>query len=142
MNTIAVVPAIRGEVSYFDIVVDGKPLAQHFVGAQGGHPSELSPLGWSSASALHRAETVAQLLGQKPSPLESGRVPVLVCEECGDLACGALAVRIVLGPDRVIWSDWQYENGYEAGHPLEWPAQPGELVFETRSYEVAIRGCV
>jgi hypothetical protein len=87
-----------------------------------------------------RESVVAQLLGRVPSTLESGRVPVLVCEECGDIGCGAVAVRILHEEGCVRWTDWSYENGYEPAKPLEWPTQPGDFVFERNAYEAALRG--
>ena len=139
MNVIATVPATRGQHAFLDIHVDGKPLAQHFTGRRGAHPSDVSPLGWSSASAATRAEIVAQLLGERRSELESGRVPVLVCENCGDVGCGAIVVRILRDAGHIMWTDWFYETGYMPGRPLEWQTQPGDFVFDLRSYEAAIR---
>ena len=139
MNVIATVPAKKAEITYLEIEVDGRLLAHHFVGRLGAHPSQLSPLGWSSASSAQRADTVAQFLGEKPSELKSGRVPVLVCEECGDVACGSIAARVIREVDSIRWTDWLYENGYEPGRPLEWSTQPGDLVFSPKAYEAAIR---
>ena len=82
---------------------------------------------------------MAQFLAEKPSELKSGRVPALECEECGDVACGAFAVRVVRQADSIVWTDWLYENGYESGHPLDWSPRPGDLVFELNAYEAAIR---
>jgi hypothetical protein len=139
VNTIATVTASKGNLTYLEIEVDGKRLAHHFAGRLGAHPSQLSPLDWSSSSPAHRAITVAQFLVQKPSELKSGRVPVLVCELCGDIGCGAFAVRILRESDRIRWTDWFYENGYEFGRPLGWPTQPGDFVFNADSYEAEIR---
>ena len=139
MNVITTVPARHGERTYFEIEIDGKRLARHFVGRLGAHPSQLSPLGWSSAPAASKADTVAQFLALKPSGLDSGRVPVLVCEECGDVGCGAFAVHILREADRIRWTDWLYENGYEPGHQLEWPTHPGDFEFDLGSYEAVIR---
>ena len=139
MNAITTVPAKRAELTYLEIEVDGKLLAHHFAGRLGAHPLQLSPLGWSSGSPAQRAATVTQFLGEKPSQLKSGRVPVLVCEECGDVACGALAVRVIREADSIRWTDWLYEDGYEPGRPLDWPTQPGDLVFNLNAYEAAIR---
>jgi hypothetical protein len=139
VNLIATVSAEKGDLTYLEIEVDGKLLAHHFVGRRGAHPSQLSPLGWSSESAESRADRVAQFLTEKPSDLASGRVPVLVCEECGDVGCGAYTVRIFREADRFRWTDWSYENGYEPERPLEWPTQPGDLVFDLSLYEAAIR---
>jgi hypothetical protein len=140
LNTIALVPATHGKRTYLEIEVDGVPLAHHFASRTGAHPSHLSPLGWSSASAGVKARITEQLLAKEPSELESGRVPVLVCEECGDVGCGAYTVLILRDGDTVRWMDWAYENGREPAQPLEeWPTRPGDFLFELGSYERAIR---
>lgn len=139
MNAIRTVRATRNEVGYVEIEVDGKRLAHHFAGRLGTHPSQLSPLGWRSATAAHRAEIVALFLAEIPSKLESGRVPVLVCEECGDVGCGAFAVRVVREDDLIKWTDWAYENGYEPARELTWPTRPSNLVFDRNTYESEIR---
>jgi hypothetical protein len=136
VNTFGVVPASRGELSYFEIEVDGKPLAHHFAGRLRAHPSQISILG---GTAEYRAEVVAHYLVEKPSELESGRVPVLVCEMCGDVGCGAFAVHVNLEGGFVRWTDWAYENGYEPARELTWPKQPGDLVFDRDIYESEIR---
>jgi hypothetical protein len=115
------------------------PLAHHFAGRLGAYPSQLSPLGWSSAPADVNARITEQLLAREPSPLESGRVPVLVCEECGDVGCGAFTVRILRDGETVRWTDWAYENGREPAGPVEWPTRPGDFLFELDSYEQVIR---
>ncbi len=138
MNKIETVPAVIGRHSYLEIEVDGKLLANHFVGRQGSNPSCISPLGWVSASVDYRAELVAQFLARRPSGLASGRVPVLVCEECGEIGCGGIAVRVIRESDQIIWTDWLYEDGIEEGSSIGWPTKPGDLVFEIRAYEEAI----
>jgi len=139
VNLLRIVPASRGEITYLEIEVDGKPLVQHFAGRLGAHPSQLSPLGWRTAAAEHRAKIVAHFLTEIPSELESGRVPVLVCEMCGDVGCGAFAVRVDLEDGFVRWSDWAFENGYEPAKELTWPTQPGDLFFDREIYESEIR---
>jgi hypothetical protein len=139
VNTISTVTTSKGELTYLEIEVDGKLLAQHFAGRQGAHPSQISPLGWSSSSHDQRAITVAQFLAKKPSELVSGRVPVLVCEECGDIGCGAITVRIICESDHITWTDWFYENGYEPGSSIVWPIKPGNFVFSMNVYETEIR---
>jgi len=139
LNTIALTPATCGKLTYLEIEVDGVPLAQHFAGRAGAHPTQLSPLGWSSASADVNARITEQLLAREPSALESGRVPVLVCEECGDVGCGAFTVLVLREGDTVRWTDWAYENGREPAGPIQWPTRPGDFLFELGSYEQAIR---
>jgi len=137
-NTIALVPG-ETQRSYIEIEVDGELLSHHFVGRLGAHPGEVSPLAWSTASCETNAETVAELLGAKPSALASGRVPVLVCEECGDIGCGAYCVRIVREPECVRWTDWAYEDACESHTVDEWPERPGDFCFDRHQYEQTLR---
>ncbi len=48
---------------------------------------------------------VRGLLLRAPSPFDSGRHPLYVCECCADLGCGALAVRVTEVDDCFVWSD-------------------------------------
>lgn len=139
MNTIRTVKVIRGEATYFEIEVDEKRLAQHFAGRLGAHPSQFSPLGWSSANRTYRAKIVTQLLAESPSGLKSGRVPVLVCEECGDVGCGAFTVRVVREGEHIKWTDWAFENGRDQAEEITWPTKPDVLIFERNAYETEIR---
>ena len=126
MNHIAPVP--KSQTSRFDVLVDGRRLVEHFVGRRGAHPSLIFALGYSS-------QVLSQLLGKSPSALESGRVPILVCEECGDIACGALAARILRKEGSIVWSDWAQENGYEPARAVDWPIHPNDFEFELSDYE-------
>jgi hypothetical protein len=119
----------------FAIAVDGRPLAQHFVGRGGAHPDQVFVLGWSTASRESELEAVEQLLGQRASTLSSARVPVLVCEQCGDLGCGALSVRVARHGSVVTWTDWAYENGYEPAKGLDWLVHPEPFEFELTEYQ-------
>lgn len=130
MNRIA--PTEKSETSVFDVLIDGRRLAEHFIGRRGARPSMNFVLGGPPGAVQ---EALGQLLGQHPSELESGRVPVLVCEECGDIGCGALAVRIERRDGSVVWSDWAYENGYEPPRALDWPEYPEVFEFELQDYE-------
>ena len=71
--------------------------------------------------------------------MQSGRVPVLVCEECGDVGCGALAVRVSLTEDLVRWSDWAYENGRESPMSVGWPTIPDDFAFDREMYDAELR---
>lgn len=138
MNLLETRRATLGNATYSEIVIDGVPLARHFIGRKGAHPSGVSPLGWSPGSPEARRR-VDELLGESPSELESGRVPVLVCEECGDIGCGAIAVRVIVKADQVTWTDWAWENGYEDARDLEWASRPADWVFDWTAYAKAIR---
>jgi hypothetical protein len=51
-----------------------------------------------------------QLLLKMPSELASGRVPLYVCPRCGDLGCGAIAVRVARDADSYVWTDFAVED--------------------------------
>lgn len=140
MNEIAIVAQTSNP--RFDIVVDGRRLAEHFVGRRGAHPRNVVPIGWLAADPNVEQQTLEQLLGLTPSGLVSGRVALLVCEECGDVACGALAVRIVRRDSVVRWTDWAYENGYEPASELGWPTYPQSFEFDLKRYEQAFSNVV
>ena len=139
MHKITLKPATWKDRKYLEIEVDGKLLAHYFAGGSGAHPSQLSAVGWSSSSTRVVDTVVAQLLGNERSVLESGRVPVLVCEECGDIGCGAFAVRVSFAEAVVRWSDWAYENGRESAQQVELPTQPDDFEFDRHVYENELR---
>ena len=85
----------EGGIDYLEIEVDGRPLAHHFGGRLGAHPSSIAGVRSrvEFGPAASRAETVAQFLAERTSDLGSGPVAV-VRERCGDVGCGAFTVRI------------------------------------------------
>jgi hypothetical protein len=122
----------------FDVAIDGRKLQEHFVGRGGVHPSQLFALGWNGAQVDAQHEDFERFLARRASTLLSGRVPVLVCEECGDIGCGAIAVRIEGNGSFVSWSDWAFENGYEPARPLDWSTYPKAFQFDLTEYEEAL----
>lgn len=134
MNTFSLSQAKHGEKEYFDIVIDGKSLSHHFVGRTGSHPSQISPLGWKTSSSEVKRNIVQEFLGNT-NDLKSGRTAVLVCENCGDVGCGALAVRISIEGEIVRWQDWARENNLDAPDEIGWPTHPGKLEFSLKEYQ-------
>src|SRR5688572_18184418 len=49
------------------------------------------------------------LLLRAPSPLPSGRVPLLGCKECGSISCGVISVRIHEFSNCFCWSNFCLE---------------------------------
>lgn len=78
------------------------------------------------------SETAAKLASDVP--VGGHRVPLFVCSECGDIACGAITARVSRTELGVQWSDFAYENGYEPAskftlgpYEFEWVAYQGEI---------------
>lgn len=74
------------------------------------------------------------LLRQKPA-LESGRIILYMCPECGDLGCGALTAFVDQNLDTYTWHGFAYENGYESPRECQ---DLGPFLFEKAQYENAI----
>ena len=90
---------------YLDFVVDGRSLRDSLP------PSgTISPLGWGFIEPMH----IGQLLMREPPESPTGRVPLYVCDACGDLGCGAVTARIKETTDAIVWSDFAWEVDYEA----------------------------
>jgi hypothetical protein len=60
-----------------------------------------------------------ELRGAASSELASGRVPIYVCAECGDLGCGAVTVRVTELDDCFVWSELSIES-YDRATPITW----------------------
>ena len=80
-----------------------------------------------------------QLLLKSPSDFESGRVPLYVCELCGDLECGALTVRVDRTESGYRWSEFGWEGpdspSFSASDRF---ARTGPFDFESDTYESAL----
>jgi hypothetical protein len=79
---------------------------------------------------------IASLLTSDVPVCTGHRVALFVCPECGDLACGAITVRVSRNELGVRWSDFAYENGYEAESKLD---NIGPFEFEWGTYLTEIR---
>lgn len=74
------------------------------------------------------------LLGRSLPDTEDGRILLYICPECGDISCGAFAVRVERDSGTVRWCDFAYVNGYEAPAPLD----VSPFQFDEQAYERAI----
>ena len=87
----------RTEQRYLDFVVDGTSLYDRL-----GLGDQVTPLGcWP-------LETERACLQQLLSA--SGRVPLYVCGECGDLGCGAVTALVERTRDGFVWRDFAFQN--------------------------------
>jgi hypothetical protein len=108
-----------------------------------------SMLGWADPPLMTTCLRAGWVLGPVLASLASltaagrgefpdGRAAILVCEQCGDLECGAVSARIEIGDGVVHWTDfgWQVpsEDGFD---PLETPLR---LTFSEREYQGLLAG--
>jgi hypothetical protein len=80
-------------------------------------------------------ETRALLLLEKEGDTPSGRVALYRCPLCGDLGCGAIAVRIARQGRGILWSEFAWETGYGDIWPIE---RLGPILFSEQQYRQAL----
>ncbi len=115
---------------FLDFVIDGVSLLRAAHG-EGNLVTELNR-SWSSQDP----PAVKTLLGRRPTPKDSRRIPLLVCGQCGDLACGAVTAALDVGASEVTWSDFRWENGYGDAEPIDSLVEP--IRFDRAQYEAEL----
>jgi hypothetical protein len=96
------------KLDLLDIIIDGKPLVEYFIGRLGAHPNNVSPFGWASASPKYNEKIIKKYLFEIPADIAPNRNYILVCPDCGDEYCGAFSVAIRKDGDFVYWEDWAW----------------------------------
>lgn len=97
----------------------------------------ISVLGWLPREL--EQQHARRLLMRLPAPFRSGRVPIYVCPECGDLGCGAVTARIHRVGTQVTWSDFAQEGPQREPIALDQSDDPREFTFEWDSYRQLLR---
>jgi hypothetical protein len=91
---------------YFDFLIDGISL-KSLLNYQ--NADLISPFGWGVKD--YESELIKEFRLKKKPELTSGRIMIYICPECGDLYCGAITVRIIKVDDKIIWTDFAFQNG-------------------------------
>lgn len=124
------------ERRFLDFEVDGRSF--YDVLRQRGM-DYIGVLSIDGAAESASADAVARLLGHVPAELPDGRVAVFVCPECGDLGCGAITVRVDIGPGGVAWHEWGWQTDDD---PVVDRSELGDLPsvrFDRVEYERTLR---
>jgi hypothetical protein len=117
----------------FDLVVNGVSLFE------ATHAFEYDMCGSLSDPQFER-ELARRMNGRTAAmltfdiPVCGHRVALFICPECGDFACGAITTHVSRTERGVRWSDFAYENGFDADVKLglgpfefEWAAYSSEI---------------
>ena len=94
---------------HLDFVVDGTSL---YVRLGADRLDAVGILGW--AGFEQDARSVRRLLLDVPDTDAEGRQMLFVCPQCGDIGCGAITAHVHRLGNLIVWSDFAYENGYDA----------------------------
>jgi hypothetical protein len=98
---------IQNERNYFDFIVSGQSLKTIL---NSDNMDLISPFGWGKED--HEQEIIKEFMGQKSPEIQSGRLMIYVCSECGDIGCGSITADLEITDDKVIWKNFGYENNY------------------------------
>lgn len=93
---------------YFDFFISGVSL-KSMLNIE--HADYITPFGWMPNKEYSRHILNVFRLKEK-SELESGRIMLYVCPECGDIGCGAITAEIKDMGDRIIWKNLGFETGF------------------------------
>lgn len=127
---------------FWSPVVDGRRLHTILAEACGDEFTD-TVIGDTVSVLIHSWPTgltkdASVLLGDAAPELASGRLPIFVCPECGDLGCGAITVEVDRGPEAVIWRNFGWDVNYETGEDdIRFDLDP--LVFDRGQYEAELR---
>ena len=120
---------LKRERYSFDFVVNGASLFEVTKASRYDMCGSLSnPQFEPEAARQINVGTTAMLTSEMP--VGGHRVPLFVCAECGDFACGTITARVSRTNLGVQWSDFSYENGFDAASELD----IGPFEFEWASY--------
>jgi hypothetical protein len=117
------------ERNYIDWIIDKESLSS--ILKIEAH-SQVGNLGWGN-NPTYETNYLQELLLEKPAELPTNRTMLYVCSECGDIGCGAITALISKSAQHYIWSDFAYENNYNAPCYLEYQ-DIGPFVFEMDEY--------
>jgi hypothetical protein len=122
---------IKKERYTFDFLVDGVSLFK-------ATRADSSDMCGCLSDPRHERDLARQFNGRMAKMLTSDvpigvahRATLFVCSECGDLACGAITVLVSRNDLSVQWSDFAYDNGYEAASKVD---HVGPFEFEWAAY--------
>ncbi len=93
---------------YYDFIVSGKSLKTILNIETSDY---ITLFGWGTNQDYVRHILNVFRLKEK-SEIDSGRVMIYVCPECGDIDCGAITATIKDLGDRIVWSEFGYETNY------------------------------
>jgi hypothetical protein len=80
-----------------------------------------------AADSGYFVSQIAKYIGRMPTD----RILLYVCSDCGDISCGALSAKLDFTENKIIWSDFAYENSIEI---VERYPEVGPFEFSKEEY--------
>jgi hypothetical protein len=112
---------------YAEFMISGESLKNYL-----GIPEDktVTSIGFFENKELEKIALNEFRLKQK-TRLLGGRVELYICDDCGDIGCGSVTVKIIDGGDEIIWSDFAYQSSSD--EVVEY-IKVDDIVFERKKY--------
>ncbi|MEO8233865.1 MAG: hypothetical protein ABI549_00495 [Flavobacterium sp.] len=120
-------------IFFYDVLIDGISL---FDELECDENNSVCIFGYYDKKNLN-IDIINQFLKTKPSELDTGRISLFICRECGDIGCGATTIDIQKNENSYIWKKFAHENNsFELTEFDYLDVQPKE--FKKNEYENAL----
>lgn len=127
----------------FDFVVDGKFVRELvFAGEDLIHQNITLLRRGIFDGAIQ--EQLGALKGELPGKFFPERVWLYFCPQCYDEGCGGVSVKIHVGVEHVVWSDFRYDGEADTDEESQWFEEEdsvkgvGPFTFDRAEYEAAL----
>lgn len=117
----------QSERNYLDFLIDGVSLAELA-------RYDLVSILCREWALEEREKSVRRLLGEESADFPAGRRSLLVCGECGDIACGAVSIVLGISDNTAVWQSFGYQNAYEPEISGEHLRNLGPFQFDLDDY--------
>jgi hypothetical protein len=129
--------SFKSRRTFLDLIVNGASLWEHL-----GKPHDMVSVLCADYAETETSKALDRLLLNSEADLPNDRRSLFVCAECGDLGCGAITISIKRANEKVVWSDFGYENNYESGVRHDDYTDVGPFEFEFPQYQSCLLNAV
>ena len=121
----------KSNKSFYDFMIDGRSL---FDICEMEGVGRIGSLGWG-VNLNYQKSLVHQFLNEETNQeLDSERIMLFVCSECGDIGCGGTTFRLVETEREIIWKKFGDEDELEKVDFSEYK-HVGSFSFEKSEYK-------
>ena len=112
---------------YLDFIIAGQSL-RDYLGIE--NKTSVTPFGFFS-NKKEEKRALGEFRFQQKTQLSDDRIELYVCENCGDLACGAITAKIIERGDRIVWTEFANQSDQEE---ISEPFDIEEIEFTRENY--------
>ena len=94
---------------YMDFIIVGQSL-RDYLGLK--NKSLVTPFGFFP-SKEEQIRVLNEFRLHQKTQLSHNRIELYVCDECGDISCGAITAKIIDRGDRIVWTEFASQSDRE-----------------------------